>query len=221
MVRVRTTDSHGVWAIFCLSFADRERSTVRLGDLRKGLLEHPCTLNAVDCSGSFDLIVETCFDSLLQYQELVDGIRNQGAGLFTEFRHCLVCRRHQRARDDGADDAIWIHMANGRRRLSVQSIDKVAAEGDYVRVHSGDSSWLVHATLCAFERQLPDGEFVRLHRSLLVRRDEVVGLLHDDHGWLAQLRDGSANRVPRARAQAVRAQLGESSTLAAASSTVR
>jgi hypothetical protein len=219
MVRVRTAASHGIRAIICLGFAGGEHHPADLNRLRRSLVDHPCTLHAVDCSGAFDMMIEAGCEDLLHYQTFLDNVRSAGEGIISELRHCLICRRYVRDRD--SEEWIWLPVADGRRRLPLRMIDKLCAEGDYVRVHAGEKSWLLHMTMCAIERQLPPDSFVRLHRSLIVRQDRIVKLVHDDHGWGVELDDGSVHRVPRARSNAVRNRLGvESSTLSAISSSL-
>ena len=49
----------------------------------------------------------------------------------------------------------------------------VEAFGDYVKVKTPDKVYMVYATLKSIEDALPDGEFVRIHRSYIVRMDRI------------------------------------------------
>ena len=60
----------------------------------------------------------------------------------------------------------------GMVRIDCAKIDKVTAEGDYMRIHSAGQSWMVHSTMGSLSDCL-DENFVRLHRSILVRRDFI------------------------------------------------
>lgn len=53
----------------------------------------------------------------------------------------------------------------------------VEAEGDYVRVHAHDQSHVMRTTLSKIATQLPEGIFVRIHRSTLVNRHRVREML--------------------------------------------
>jgi two-component system LytT family response regulator len=64
--------------------------------------------------------------------------------------------------------------SSGRIRLvSVDEIDYVEAETNYVRLHAGARSYLVRDTLGAIEARLDPARFVRIHRSTIVRIDRV------------------------------------------------
>jgi two-component system response regulator AlgR len=92
----------------------------------------------------------------------------------------------------------WVPHRSEIIRIAVQDIDLIEAERDYMRLHVGTRSFLVHETISELERRLDPTEFVRLHRSTLARRDRIVGFKHNGAGaWQAQLRDGRWLRVGR------------------------
>ncbi|MFL5297338.1 MAG: LytR/AlgR family response regulator transcription factor [Phenylobacterium sp.] len=69
---------------------------------------------------------------------------------------------------------IWIAERGGRACLPIAAIDWVAAERDYVRIHAGPKSYLIRQSIGALEAKLDPGQFLRVHRSSLVRRDRIV-----------------------------------------------
>jgi len=92
----------------------------------------------------------------------------------------------------------WVPHRSGIVRIAAGDIDLVEAERDYMRLHVGPRSFLLHETITGLERQLDPAQFVRLHRSTLVRRDRIAGFRHNGAGtWEAQLRDGRWLRVGR------------------------
>jgi two-component system response regulator AlgR len=92
----------------------------------------------------------------------------------------------------------WVPHRSGIVRIAARDIDLVEAERDYMRLHVGPRSFLLHETITGLERQLDPDEFVRLHRSTLVRRDKIAGFRHNGAGaWEAQLQDGRWLRVGR------------------------
>jgi two-component system response regulator AlgR len=92
----------------------------------------------------------------------------------------------------------WVPHRTEIIRLAVRDIDLIEAERDYMRLHVGARSFLLHKTITELERNLDPAEFVRLHRSTLVRRDRIVGFKHNGSGaWEAQLQDGRWLRVGR------------------------
>jgi DNA-binding LytR/AlgR family response regulator len=50
----------------------------------------------------------------------------------------------------------------------VESIDRIEAEGDYVRVHVGEAQHLIKDTISALELRLDPEMFLRVHRSAIV-----------------------------------------------------
>jgi two-component system response regulator AlgR len=103
---------------------------------------------------------------------------------------------------------LWVPNRGELIRLSIASIDRVSAERDYVRLHTRSCSYLLHGTLSGFEQRLEQKDFVRLHRSEIVRRDAVVALSHSGGGaWVARLRDGAVVRIGRTYLEAARQSL--------------
>ena len=59
-------------------------------------------------------------------------------------------------------------------------IDWVRAAGNYIELRIGDRTILHRTTLNAAERALADHGFVRIHRSILVRRDRIERVRTED-----------------------------------------
>jgi two-component system, LytTR family, response regulator len=57
--------------------------------------------------------------------------------------------------------------------LRVADIDWVEAASNYVRLHAGDREYLLRETMTALEGKLDPAEFVRIHRSTIVRIDRI------------------------------------------------
>jgi len=92
----------------------------------------------------------------------------------------------------------WVPHRGGVIRVKTEEVDLIEAERDYMRLHIGARSYLLHETISGLERKLDPAEFVRLHRSTLVRRDRIAGFRHNEAGvWEAQLSDGRWLRVGR------------------------
>jgi two-component system response regulator AlgR len=73
----------------------------------------------------------------------------------------------------------WVPNRGELTRISVADIDRIEAERDYMRLHAGNRSWLIHETIAALEARLDPALFIRLHRSTIVRRDRITRLAHD------------------------------------------
>ena len=99
----------------------------------------------------------------------------------------------------------WVPHGPEVVRVATSEIDLIEAERDYMRLHIGARSFLLHQTISELERRLDPEKFLRLHRSTIVPRDRIAGLRHDGAGnWHAVLRDGRAVRIGRTFLQRAR-----------------
>ena len=82
--------------------------------------------------------------------------------------------------------------------LSVDTIQRVSAAGNYVEVHANGKVHLIRDTLTSFIVQLDTTEFLRVHRSHVVRVNfiaELRPLFHGDYELV--LRDGQTLSLSR------------------------
>lgn len=106
-------------------------------------------------------------------------------------------------------EEFWASDLSGLVRIAVRDIDRVSAERDYMRLHVGQRSWLIHHSMSALEERLDPAEFVRLHRSAIVRRAFISGFQRNPSGrWIARLADGTEQPVGRLYSENVRAIAG-------------
>lgn len=66
--------------------------------------------------------------------------------------------------------------------LSVEEINWIEAEGNYVRVHTDKGSYLLRDTISSMEEQLDPKKFLRIHRSAVVKIDRIQELQPWFHG---------------------------------------
>ncbi len=106
-------------------------------------------------------------------------------------------------------DEFWASDLSGLVRIASCDIDRVSAERDYMRLHVGKRSWLIHHSMASLEEGLDPSLFVRLHRSAIIRRDYITGFSRNPSGrWIARLADGSEQPVGRLYADQVRSIAG-------------
>ena len=106
-------------------------------------------------------------------------------------------------------EEFWASDLTGLVRIAARDIDRVSAERDYMRLHVGMRSWLIHPSMSALEEGLDPATFVRLHRSAIVRREFITGFQRNPSGrWIARLADGTEQPVGRLYADSVRAIAG-------------
>lgn len=105
----------------------------------------------------------------------------------------------------------WVPNRGELARVAVADIERIEAERDYMRLHAGNRSWLIHETIGALEARLDPADFIRLHRSTIVRRERIMRLSHDGQGnWAAELASGQQLRIGRTYLASVRASVTRS-----------
>jgi two-component system response regulator AlgR len=78
-----------------------------------------------------------------------------------------------------------------------------------MRLHVGRRSWLIHRTIARLEEDLDPALFIRVHRSVMLRRDTIAGLYRDEGGhWVARLSDGGEQRIGRSYTDEVKRLAG-------------
>ena len=102
----------------------------------------------------------------------------------------------------------WVKAHGEFLRLAPENILWFEAERDYVRLHVQDAGYLYQANLASLERRLDIDEFMRIHRSAIVRVAAIVRVKPAPFGALiVVLSDGTEVRVGRTYTSAVRARL--------------
>jgi two-component system response regulator AlgR len=106
-------------------------------------------------------------------------------------------------------EEFWVPHRSEVIRIAASDIDWIEAERDYMRLHTGARSFLLHQTISELERRLDPDRFIRIHRSTIVRRDYIDGLKHDGLGaWSARLKDGTELRIGRSYQAAAKTMAG-------------
>lgn len=115
---------------------------------------------------------------------------------------------------DGAADErwlreFWVPHRSELLRIEAAQVHRIDAERDYVRLHVGDTSYLLLQTIAGLEEKLDPEKFIRIHRSAILRRDFIRGLKHEGLGvWCAELEDGEELRIGRTYLKSVKAMAG-------------
>ncbi|NJD11257.1 MAG: response regulator transcription factor [Gemmatimonadetes bacterium] len=76
--------------------------------------------------------------------------------------------------------SVFIRINGRLTRIPLQDIFWVESEGEQVKVHTPGKVHLVQHSMKAMEQLLPETEFVRVHRSHLVRVDKIVDVESDN-----------------------------------------
>lgn len=104
---------------------------------------------------------------------------------------------------------LWVPHRSELLRIEVAQVSRINAERDYVRLHVGDRTYLLLQTIAGLEDKLDPAQFIRIHRSTILRRDCIKGLRHDGLGvWSIELDDGETLRIGRTYMAKVKAMAG-------------
>lgn len=105
-------------------------------------------------------------------------------------------------------DSIWVPHRGAMVRIRTIDIERIEAERDYMRIHAGGASYLLLETITRLEALLDPERFIRLRRSVIVRRDQLAGLRHAGAGiWEVAIRDGTAIRIGATFLRGVKAMM--------------
>ena len=77
---------------------------------------------------------------------------------------------------EDTSDNIFLKIDSLLVNFKMNEILWIEAYGDYVKVHTSDKVHVVYSTLKAVAENLPSSEFVRIHRSYIVRIDQIKNI---------------------------------------------
>ncbi|WP_231959010.1 LytR/AlgR family response regulator transcription factor [Altererythrobacter sp. B11] len=143
--------------------------------------------------------------------EAVDYVLKPVAGERLERAIDRAVNRRDHAPADREDwlREFWVPHRSELLRIEAALVERIDAERDYVRLHVGDRSYLLLQTIAGLEGRLDPAEFIRIHRSTILRRDRIRGLRHEGLGvWAAELIDGEMLRIGRTYLRKVKAMAG-------------
>jgi hypothetical protein len=184
--------------VLCVEF-DRRATPADVSSLRSALIESPNCTHSVDVTGAFDLIAEFAAPGIAWYKDWLAARADQLARTVNRYEASFVFGRSVRRTID--EDAVWVNEHGGFKRIDSGLIDKVTAEGDYVRIHSRGESWLLHETMKSVSRRLAMANCIRIHRSTIVRLQFIDRLAREHRHWVAHLADGSTEPIASSHVQ--------------------
>lgn len=165
-------------------------------------------VSCCELTGNFDFMIEAKVRDLQAYNDKLAAIKEPLARLVFRYEAHFICKRFVRADREGEDKrALWVPCQEGIKRIDFSLIDKVTAEGDYIRLHTRSERLMVHMTMREMGDRLEVADFVALHRSAIVRCGFIRRLRHEGRTWTATLEDGSIERIAKSKVVSVLAKL--------------
>jgi DNA-binding LytR/AlgR family response regulator len=80
-------------------------------------------------------------------------------------------------RSEGAEGGyLWVQRRGESVRIDLSQVDRVQAEGEYVRLYHGAASYLHREAISSLIDRFDATKFVRIHRSHIINRDRVASI---------------------------------------------
>ena len=194
MKKTEGSNGNEIRIILCIEF-DRRATPSEVAALKSLLCNSPNCIHSTEVSGGFDLIAEFAAPGIGWYKNWLSELAEPFARIVDRYEINFVFERSVKRIVD--EDAVWVPEKSGFRRIDNMLIDKIVAEGDYVRIYSQGQSWMLHETMKSLWQQLPPVDFVRIHRSMIVRFQFISRVVREDGHWTAHLLDGTLAPVAR------------------------
>src|SRR5690606_33407756 len=85
----------------------------------------------------------------------------------------MLDKMHQ---TDGKLERVVVKTGTKIKIIPVGSIIYLEADDDYVKIHTDEGVFMKNKTMASFEEQLDPAQFVRVHRSFIVKIDHIARL---------------------------------------------
>ncbi len=109
------------------------------------------------------------------------------------------------------DEVLERIVVKSNSKISVIPVDKIRyleAQDDYVMIYTFDSKHLKQGTMKYYEEHLDPKEFMRVHRSYIIRLDQVVQLEpYGKDSYVAKLKDGPAVKISKSGFKSLKEKL--------------
>jgi two-component system LytT family response regulator len=176
------------------------------------VLELTCRNSGVIFTTAYDQYALKAFDmhavdyllkpfSQQRFDEALDKARKMLGQVTPELRNLL-------AQPASKLERLLIRDRGQVHIISVNKIDYIEAQDDYISIHSEGKAVLKTQSLSELETQLDSGEFVRIHRSYIIRVDALKGIERaskDSH--VAVLHNGTQLPISRAGYERMKARI--------------
>ena len=110
-------------------------------------------------------------------------------------------------KDEEIDHLQRIAVRTGKKIhvFATDDIHYIESDGDYVKIHTAENSYLKEKTMKFFENHLDASQFVRIHRSYIVNVNEIARLeQYEKESYIALLKNGNRLKVSKSGYKEVR-----------------
>lgn len=107
------------------------------------------------------------------------------------------------------NERIVIKLGNKIKVISIYDISHLTADDDYVKIYTAEGEFLKNHTLSFFEKNLNPNLFVRVHRSHIVKIDQITKIeAYEKDGHLLILKTGQKIPISKTGYPKLKAVLG-------------
>ncbi len=109
----------------------------------------------------------------------------------------------------GPQERFFVKTGSRIDVIPVEDIIHVEAQDDYVELHTAKGRFLKKETMNRLELQLPPEKFIRVHRSHIIRVDQMEKLeKYGKESYMVILKNGAKVLVSKSRIKSLKEQLG-------------
>ena len=95
---------------------------------------------------------------------------------YARFLRAVLKAQKKTCKEREEGDNIFIKVDSMLLNFNLTEIHWVEAYGDYVKIHTKEKMFVVYSTLKTMAKKLPSVDFVRVHRSFIVRLDKIKNI---------------------------------------------
>lgn len=115
----------------------------------------------------------------------------------------------EESREESYLERIAVQGRGKARIVPVEDITHITADGSYAELHVDDDTYVIRERMKTLDARLDPAEFVRVHRSAIVRLDEIELILRGGGGdYAVRLQSGTRVSVSRSRVDKLQNRLG-------------
>ena len=93
--------------------------------------------------------------------------------------------------DEHIDCRLWVRDGESSIQIQAMDIERIEAERDYMRLCLPGRNLLLYGSMHSLQEKLPEEMFIRVHRSMIIRRDIIQEVRRKGRRHYAVLADDS------------------------------
>lgn len=141
-------------------------------------------------------------------ERLLDALEKATARLNTSQPQTVKINKLIQQPLEDTIERVVVKSNNKIHVIPVEKIRYLEAQDDYVMIYTTEGKHLKQATMKFFEEHLNPKDFMRVHRSYIIRLDQVVQLEpYGKDSYVAKLKDGPAVKISKSGFKSLKEKL--------------